>query len=219
MTTQQRSSKKLSPNGDKSKLILEALGISQEILLGLIVQELIPRQLPRGGLDDRRIRNFKEGEEISKEELTRMLKISLDHYDLLKKRVLAYEVANKKYKSRMKNLLDLLQKNAAGGRSENKILRELAESEARKYFEKHDKHLTAQMLSKLVSIEVFKQDPQKYKDISKKKWKKLFPEKELPADWDRATNWNFFGFYYRPISVRTASNWLKEIKEAQPKKI
>ena len=215
MTTQQRSSKKLSPNGDKSKLILEALGISQEILLGLMVQALIPCELPKGGLDDRRIRNFKEGEEISKEELTRMLKISLDHYDLLKKRVLAYEVANEKFKSRVKKLHDLLQKKAAGGRSQNKILRELAESEARKYFEKHGKHLTAQMLSKLVSIEVFKQDPPKYKDISKKKWKKIFPETELPAEWDRATNWNFFEFYYRPISVRTASNWLKEIKKAQ----
>jgi hypothetical protein len=188
-------------------------------LLGLMVQALIPYELPKGGLDDRRIRNFKEGEEISKQELTRMLKISLDHYDLLKKRVLAYEVANEKFKSRVKKLHDLLQKKAAGGRSQNKILRELAESEARKYFEKHDKHLTAQMLSKLVSIEVFKQDPQKYKDISKKKWRKLFPKTELPAEWDRATNWNFFEFYYRPISVRTASNWLKEIKEAQTKKI
>lgn len=79
MATQERASKKLSPNGVKSKLILEAIGISQEILLGLMVQELIPRELPRGGLDEhyialevgmmeknRRIQNLLIGEPMPK---------------------------------------------------------------------------------------------------------------------------------------------------------
>jgi hypothetical protein len=101
MATQQHASKKLSPNGVKSKLILEAIGISQEILLGLMVQELIPRELPSGGLDDRRVRNFSQDDEISSEEITRMLKISLDHYDLLEKRYLANEATLRKIEKRM----------------------------------------------------------------------------------------------------------------------
>ena len=213
MSTTQRSSKKLSPNGIKSQLILEAIGISHEILIGLMVQALIPRELSRGGLDDRRIRNFNEGDEISSEELTRMLKISLDHYDLLEKRFFAYEMAFKKIENRLKKLHELLQKSEAGGRVANKSLRELSEFEAAKFFKKYGRHPTAEILSKLVSREVFKQDPLKYKKDWAAKRNKLSPEMELPSGWDRATNWEFFGFEHRPLSVRTASNWLKKIKE------
>ena len=213
MKTQHRSSKKLSPNGDKSKLILEALGISQEILLGLIVQALIPRELPKGGLDDRRIRNFKEGEEISKEELTRMLKISLDHYDLLKKRVLAYEVANEKFKSRVKKLHDLLQKSEPGGRHLNKTLRTIAELEIANYYAKKRKHLSSEKLSELVSKEIFRQNIKKYRLNWKGKWEKKYPAKPLPSGWERSSHWEFFADVYRPLPVRTATNWLKEIKK------
>lgn len=219
MATQERASKKLSPNGVKSKLILEAIGISQEILLGLMVQELIPRELPRGGLDDRRIRNFKQGDEISSEEITRMLKISLDHYDLLKKRYLANKATLEKIEKRMNRLYDLLQETAAGGRVVNKSLRELADSEAENFCKKYGRYPTAEILSKQVSIAVFKQDPSKYKKDWAAKRKKLSPEMELPSGWDRATNWDFFGFEYRPLSVRTASDWLKKIKEGQSKNI
>lgn len=219
MTTQQITSKKLRPNGIKSQLILEAIGISHEILLGLMVQALIPRDLPRGGLDDRRIRNFNEGDEITADELTRMLKITLDHNDLLDKRCLAYEAAFKKIESRMNKLHGLLQESEAGGRVLNKSLRQLAESEAAKFFEKHERYPTAEILSRLVSRESFKQDPSKYKDAWEKKRKKLFPKMDLPAGWDRSTNWDFFEFDYRPLSVRNASKWLDEIKKNQPKKI
>lgn len=213
MSTPQRTSKKLSPNGIKSQLILEAIGISHEILIGLMVQALIPREIPRGGLDDRRIRNFNEGDEIPTEELNRMLKISLDHYDLLEKRYFAYEMAFEKIENRIKKLHDLLQKSEAGGRVANKSLRELAKSEAAKFFKKYDRYPTAEILSKLVSIEVFKQDPLKYKKDWAAKRNKLFPKMELPSGWDRATNWDFFGFDYRPLSVRTSSDWLKKIKK------
>ena len=211
MATQKTSSKKLSPNGVKSKLILEAIGISQEILLGLMVQELIPRELPRGGLDDRRVRNFSQDDEISSEEITRMLKISLDHYDLLEKRYLANEATLGKIEKRMNKLYELLQETAAGGRVVNKSLRELAESEAVNFFKKYGHYPTAEILSKQVSIAVFKQDPNKYKKDWTAKRNKLSPKMELPSGWDRATNWEFFGFEYRPLSVRTASDWLKKI--------
>ena len=172
MSTQQHSAKKLSPSGVKSKLILEAIGISHEILLALMVQELIPRELPRGGLDDRRIRKFNEGDVISTEELTRMLKISLDHYDLLEKRFLAYKVAFEKIENRIKKLHDLLQKSGAGGRHLNKTLRSIAELEIANYYSKKRKHLSSEKLSELVSKEIFRQDIKNYRLDWKKKWEK-----------------------------------------------
>ena len=213
MSTQQHSAKKLSPNGVKSKLILEAIGISHEILLALMVQELIPRELPRGGLDDRRIRKFNEGDAISAEELTRMLKISLDHYDLLEKRFLAYKVAFEKIENRIKKLHDLLQKSGAGGRHLNKTLRSIAELEIANYYSKKKKHLSSEKLSELVSKEIFRQDIKKYRLDWKKKWEKKYPDKPLPSGWERSSHWEFFADVYRPLPVRTATNWLEEIKK------
>lgn len=213
MAPQQRSSKKLSPDGVKSKLILEAIGISHEILIGLMVQELIPRELPRGGLDDRRLRNFNEDDEITKEELTRMLKIALDHYDLLEKRFLAYEAAVAKIENRMKKLHDLLQKSEPGGRHVNKTLRTIAELEIANYYAKKRKHLSSEKLSELVSKEIFRHDIKKYRLNWKGKWEKKYPDKPLPSGWERSSHWEFFADVYRPLPVRTATNWLKEIKK------